>query len=132
MVAGAAAGLQTTGTRRPGGALCFFGLGTRFYRGRTFAPGSERNIARLEEAHVDATSITADVNFKVLRVLNERCCADFDVAGFRHHGHDGRIETRLSAEPDPLARLPRAEAIRIAEAEDQEGLVALVLRRGPS
>jgi L-histidine N-alpha-methyltransferase len=71
-----------------------------------------KDPARLHAAYNDAAGVTAEFNLNILRVLNERLGADFDLSSFAHRAfYDGErqwIEMRLQARRPVQVRLPGA------------------------
>ncbi|UJW30782.1 L-histidine N(alpha)-methyltransferase [Saccharothrix sp. AJ9571] len=77
---------------------------------------------RLERAYDDAAGVTAEFNRNVLRVINERLGADFDVDAFEHVSHwnaeDEWIEMWLRATEEQVVRIPGADVeVRFAAGE---------------
>lgn len=68
---------------------------------------------RLERAYDDAAGVTAEFNRNVLRVINERLGADFDVDAFEHVSHwnaeDEWVEMWLRATEEQVVRIPGAD-----------------------
>lgn len=115
-----------------GGRLLLFLAGTignlhpddlpAFFRAaaRALAPGDGflvgvdlvKDPARLHAAYNDAAGVTAEFNLNILRVLNDRLGADFDLAAFEHVAfYDAErqwIEMRLRARRAVAARVPAA------------------------
>jgi L-histidine N-alpha-methyltransferase len=71
-----------------------------------------KDTARLERAYNDDAGVTAAFNLNVLRVLNDRLGADFDLRGFEHVAfYDERrawIEMRVRALRDQVVEVPAA------------------------
>lgn len=82
-----------------------------------------KSKARLEAAYNDAAGVTALFNKNILRVLNRRLGASFDVDAFDHVAfYDAKkawIEMRLRANRRTEARVPRAR-LRLAFAPGDE------------
>jgi len=82
-----------------------------------------KSKARLEAAYNDKAGVTALFNKNILRVLNRRLGASFDVAAFDHVAfYDARnawIEMRLRANRATRARVPRAGLKLVFEAGDE-------------
>lgn len=64
----------------------------------------EKDLAVLERAYNDSQGITAAFNLNVLRVINKRLSAEFDLTRFRHHAFynqdESQIEMHLISEQD--------------------------------
>jgi L-histidine Nalpha-methyltransferase len=71
-----------------------------------------KDTARLEAAYNDAAGVTARFNLNILRVLNNRLGADFDLADFEHVAFydeaNAWIEMRVRARRPCRALVPRA------------------------
>ncbi len=72
-----------------------------------------KDTAMLEAAYDDAGGVTAEFNLNVLRVLNTKLGADFDLEAFEHvavfvHEHE-RIEMRLRSLCDQTVSIPGAQ-----------------------
>jgi L-histidine N-alpha-methyltransferase len=71
-----------------------------------------KDEARLHAAYNDAAGVTAAFNLNILRVLNQRLGADFDLTAFEHVAfYDRRrawIEMRLRARRAVQVRIPQA------------------------
>jgi L-histidine Nalpha-methyltransferase len=82
-----------------------------------------KDRAVLEAAYNDSEGVTAEFNRNVLRVVNERLDADFDVESFRHVAffdeEESRIEMRLRAEEGQVVSIPGA-GIEVEFAEGEE------------
>jgi len=82
-----------------------------------------KDRAVLEAAYDDSEGVTAEFNKNVLRVLNARLDADFDLEAFEHlavfdEGHS-RIEMRLRAIGEQRVSLPGAGIeVRFADGEE--------------
>lgn len=94
----------TVGNLHPGDVPRFLGeVAAILAPGDAFLVGVDlvKDVGRLEAAYDDAAGVTASFNLNILRVVNERLGADFDVAGFRHVAFYDReqawIEMRLRA-----------------------------------
>jgi L-histidine N-alpha-methyltransferase len=70
-----------------------------------------KDAGRLEAAYNDAAGVTAAFNLNILRVLNSRLGADFDLGAFEHVAFYDRekawVEMRLRAVRDSRVRIPR-------------------------
>jgi L-histidine N-alpha-methyltransferase len=82
-----------------------------------------KDPARLHAAYNDAAGVTAEFNRNILRVLNDRLGADFDVSAFEHRAfYDPErqwIEMRLRAVRPLTARLPAAGVeLKLAAGEE--------------
>jgi L-histidine N-alpha-methyltransferase len=93
--------------------------------GDTFLVGADlvKDPARLHAAYNDDAGVTAEFNLNILRVLNARLGADFDLADFEHHAfYDAErqwIEMRLRARRPVEARVAGAGVtVRLAEGEE--------------
>src|SRR5262249_41999994 len=78
---------------------------------------------RLEAAYNDSAGVTAEFNLNILRVVNERLGADFDLEAFEHLAFYERerawIEMRLRARRPTQARIPRAgRSLRFAAGDE--------------
>jgi L-histidine N-alpha-methyltransferase len=105
----------TIGTLHPGELPAFFRAAASILApGDGFLVGVDlvKDEARLHAAYNDAAGVTAEFNLNILRVLNARLGADFDVADFEHRAfYDPRcqwIEMRLRARRCVTARMPAA------------------------
>jgi L-histidine N-alpha-methyltransferase len=71
-----------------------------------------KDTARLERAYNDDAGVTAAFNLNLLRVLNDRLGADFDLGAFEHVAFydEGRawIEMRVRALADQVVQVPAA------------------------
>lgn len=82
--------------------------------GDTFLVGVDlvKDRARLEAAYNDSAGLTARFNLNILRVLNEKLRADFDLAAFEHVAfydeENAWIEMRLRARRPSRVRIPLA------------------------
>lgn len=82
--------------------------------GDTFLVGVDlvKDHARLEAAYNDAAGVTARFNLNILRVVNERLGADFDLSAFEHVAfYDEKnawIEMRVRARRPSRVRVPLA------------------------
>jgi L-histidine N-alpha-methyltransferase len=82
--------------------------------GDTFLLGADlvKDVARLEAAYNDRAGVTAEFNRNLLRVVNTRLGADFDVAAFDHVAfYDPTrhwIEMRLRATRPMTVHIPKA------------------------
>jgi L-histidine N-alpha-methyltransferase len=80
-----------------------------------------KDPSRLHAAYNDAAGVTAEFNLNILRVLNERLEADFDVDAFEHRAfYDPErqwIEMRLRARRPTQARVAGASVVLRAGAE---------------
>jgi L-histidine N-alpha-methyltransferase len=98
---------------------------------RQLAPGDSflvgldlvKDAARLRAAYDDSAGITAQFNLNILRVINDRLRADFDLADFEHVAlYDrelARIEMRLRAVRACRVRVPAAQLdIRFAPGDE--------------
>jgi L-histidine N-alpha-methyltransferase len=69
-----------------------------------------KDVGRLDAAYNDAAGVTAEFNLNILRVVNERTGADFDLDAFEHVAfYDRRrawIEMRLRARRPTSFRVP--------------------------
>lgn len=82
-----------------------------------------KDTARLERAYNDAEGVTALFNLNLLRVLNERLGADFDLAAFEHVAFydEARawIEMRVRSLRDQQVEIPAAGVtLRLARGEE--------------
>lgn len=93
----------------------------RFLLGVDLRPGPHKSTSRLEAAYNDARGVTASFNLNVLRVLNRKLGADFDLDSFEHRAlYDasrGRIEMHLVSRRPQLVRIPGAELIAFRQGE---------------
>jgi len=86
--------------------------------GDSFLLGADlvKDVARLEAAYNDSAGITAEFNRNVLRVINARLGADFDIAAFEHVAfYDASrqwIEMRLRASRETVVHIPEAAVER--------------------
>ncbi len=94
----------TIGNLLPAQAATFTGLvAKQLAPGDGFLVGFDlaKDPARLEAAYNDAQGVTAQFNLNILRVLNDRFQADFDVDGFEHvafyDAQNAWIEMRVRA-----------------------------------
>jgi L-histidine N-alpha-methyltransferase len=93
--------------------------------GDTFLLGAdlEKGVARLEAAYNDRAGVTAEFNRNLLRVINARLEADFDVAAFEHVAFydESRhwIEMRLRATRATSVRIPSAGVARTFDRGDE-------------
>ena len=82
-----------------------------------------KDVRRLEAAYNDAAGVTAEFNRNILRVVNERLGADFDLGCFEHVAfYDRRrawIEMRLRARRETSVRVPAAGLERRFHAGDE-------------
>ena len=82
--------------------------------GDTFLVGIDlvKDRARLEAAYNDAAGVTARFNLNILRVLNEKLGANFDLSAFEHVAfydeNNAWIEMRLRTRRPSLIRIPLA------------------------
>jgi len=81
-----------------------------------------KDAGTLVAAYDDSAGVTAEFNLNVLRVVNERLGADFDLARFAHEAYwdagNEWIEMRLRARQDMTVRIPGAGMeISFAEGE---------------
>ena len=80
-----------------------------------------KNVAELEAAYDDAQGITAEFNRNVLRVLNERFGADFDLEAFKHRAvynrEEHRIEMHLVSTGPQIVHIPGAGEFELREGE---------------
>ena len=85
-------------------------------------------------AYDDARGVTAEFNRNVLRVLNRRLTADFDVAAFRHRAvwvpEDEWIEMRLVAEGEQHVRIADLDMdVGFADGEELRTEISAKFRR---
>ncbi len=75
----------------------------------------------LEAAYDDASGVTAAFNLNLLRVINRRFGADFDLDAFRHRAvydtREHRIEMHLVSTRAQSVRVPHAGEFRLADGE---------------
>jgi L-histidine N-alpha-methyltransferase len=97
----------------------------RLLRGDAFLVGVDlvKDVSRLEAAYNDSAGVTAEFNLNILRVLNQRLEADFDLGAFEHVAFYDRerawIEMRLRALRPTQARIPRAGlSLRLARGDE--------------
>ncbi|MEJ2184847.1 MAG: L-histidine N(alpha)-methyltransferase [Gemmatimonadota bacterium] len=81
----------------------------------------KKDRATLEAAYNDPAGVTAAFNLNVLRVLNRKLDADFDLDGFEHRAfyseeHD-RIEMHLVARRSQTVHIPGAEPVHVEAGE---------------
>jgi len=78
--------------------------------GLDLRPGEGKTREELEAAYDDAQGVTAEFNLNLLRVLNDRFGADFEVEAFEHlalyNDEEGRIEMHLRARRAHHVSLP--------------------------
>ena len=72
----------------------------------------EKDVARLEAAYDDSQGVTARFNLNILKVVNDRLGADFDLSAFRHVAFYDRerhwIEMRVRAVRPSQVEIPAA------------------------
>lgn len=82
-----------------------------------------KDVARLEAAYNDRAGVTAEFNRNILRVINARLGADFQVEAFQHVAfYDGAhdwIEMRLRATRATAVHIPEAGIDRVFAAGDE-------------
>ena len=105
----------TVGNLHPRDVPDFFRRASRVLApGDTFLVGVDlvKDRARLEAAYNDAAGVTARFNLNILRVVNEKLGADFDLSAFEHVAfYDEKnawIEMRLRALRPSRIRIPLA------------------------
>lgn len=80
-----------------------------------------KDVEVLEAAYNDARGVTAEFNLNLLRVLNRRFGADFDLDGFRHRAVyapvEHRIEMHLVSTRPQSVRVPGAGDFELDEGE---------------
>lgn len=80
-----------------------------------------KEVAVLEAAYNDERGVTKEFNLNLLRVVNARFGADFDVEGFRHRAvYDSRrhrIEMHLVSTRPQSVRIPGAGEFELREGE---------------
>lgn len=81
----------------------------------------KKDPGRIEAAYNDAAGVTAAFNLNVLRVLNRRLGADFDLDSFRHRAFydpvSGRVEMHLVATRPIQVEVPGIGRIELAQDE---------------
>lgn len=81
-----------------------------------------KDRAALEAAYNDARGVTAEFNLNMLRVLNRRFGADFDVGAFEHHAFynepHGRVEMHLVSKRDQTIQIPGLAPLEMPEGAD--------------
>ena len=80
-----------------------------------------KDAAILEAAYNDDQGVTAEFNLNILRVINQRFGAEFDVRRFRHrafyNGREHRVEMHLVSERPQSVRVPGVGLVGIREGE---------------
>lgn len=80
-----------------------------------------KDVAVLEAAYNDARGLTAEFNLNLLRAINRRFGADFDLEGFQHRAvYDAlqhRIEMHLVSIRPQVVRIPDAGEFSLREGE---------------
>ena len=102
---------STIGNFEPDEAVSFLRRIARAVGDGYLVIGADRkkDIARLQAAYDDDEGVTAEFNLNVLRHLNERFDADFDLDGFEHRAvwneELGRIEMHLVSQREQRAHI---------------------------
>jgi L-histidine N-alpha-methyltransferase len=80
-----------------------------------------KDVAMLEAAYNDARGVTAEFNLNLLRVVNRRFGADFDLHAFRHRAvydaREHRMEMHLVSTRPQSVRIPGAREYALREGE---------------
>jgi L-histidine N-alpha-methyltransferase len=80
-----------------------------------------KDVAMLEAAYNDAAGVTAEFNLNLLRVVNRRFDADFDLQGFRHRAvydaREHRMEMHLVSTRPQSVHIPGAGDYALREGE---------------
>jgi L-histidine N-alpha-methyltransferase len=93
-----------------------------------------KDIDRLEAAYDDSRGVTAEFNRNVLRVVNRRLGADFDVSSFAHVARFDKdnewIEMLLRSEVDQKVHVPALElTVPFAAGEEMRTEISAKFRR---
>ena len=104
--------------------------------GDAFLLGTDlvKDIDRLEAAYDDSAGVTGDFNRNVLRVVNRRLGADFDVERFSHVARFDKdnewIEMLLRSDMDQTVHVPALElTIEFAQGEEMRTEISAKFRR---
>jgi L-histidine N-alpha-methyltransferase len=110
---------------------------------RQLAPGDAflvgvdlvKDEARLHAAYNDAAGVTARFNLNILRVVNDRLGADFDLTAFEHVAFYDRarawIEMRVRARRATRVRIPRADVdLALGEGDEIRTEISAKYTRG--
>jgi len=116
----------TIGNLHPDALPAFFrATAATLARGDAFLVGVDlvKDPARLHAAYNDSQGITAEFNLNILRVINQRLGANFDLDDFEHRAfYDPErqwIEMRLCARRRLAARVPAAQIeLRLAAGDE--------------
>ena len=80
-----------------------------------------KDISILEAAYNDDQGVTAEFNLNILRVINQRFGANFEVHNFRHravyNGRDHRVEMHLVSERPQSVHVPGVGIVDFREGE---------------
>lgn len=104
----------------------------------------KKDASVLEAAYNDAEGVTADFNLNMLRVLNQRLGATFDLAAWRHrafyNAECGCIEMHLVPDQPQTVEIPGAGSFEVAGGEsirtelsckhDREGVARMLASAG--
>ena len=91
------------------------GVGRQMASGDGFLIGVDqvKDVARLEAAYNDSQGVTAAFNLNILRVINQRFGADFDIDAFEHRAFfdvdNSWIEMRVRAVRPTQASVPASD-----------------------